>query len=139
VDNSLPQALDSKTSVLSFQVDGRFYFLKSWHFGYNASKNFVHGINSAITNNPFIVNPYLEKEFTQRKTLRLRVQAFDIFDQNKYINRNITETSITDTRSNSLSRYVMCTLSANLQRFKGTPKRNGEVMKRKNDGSFIYK
>jgi hypothetical protein len=137
-DNSLPSARDTKTSVLSLQVDGRLYFLKSWNIGYTASKNFVRGISADIANNPLIISPYLEKEFTKRKTIKLRVQAFDLLDQNKFINRTTTETNITDTRSNSLSRYIMFNLSANLQRFKGTPKRNGEALKRKNDGSFIY-
>ena len=137
-DNSLPTAFDSKTNVLTFRIDGAAYFKKSWAVGYDLNKNFVHGINSNISNDPFIMDMYLQKEFFKNKSARLRLQAFDLFNQNKFLNRSITETNITDTRSNSLSRYFMIHLNVNLQRFKGTPTRNGETMKRHNDGSFIY-
>jgi len=137
-DNSLPAAFDSKTNVLTLRIDGATYFKKSWAIGYNLNKNFVHGINSNISNDPFIMDMYIQKEFFKNKSARLRLQGFDLFNQNKFLNRSITETSITDTRSNSLSRYFMIHLNVNLQRFKGTPTRNGETLKRRNDGSFIY-
>ncbi|HCN83781.1 MAG TPA: hypothetical protein DIT07_09190 [Sphingobacteriaceae bacterium] len=137
-DNSIAKAINSKTNILSFTVNGKVVFMKSWVIRYSTNKNFVHGINSNLTNNPFVVNMSLEKEFLKNKAVKLRIQSFDLFNENKLLNRNITETSITDIRSNSLSRYFMMGLSVNLQRWKGTPIRNGLQMQRRGDGSFIY-
>lgn len=137
-DNTLPSALNSKVNIFSSGVDGSVYFMKSLFLGYDLSKNFVKGINSNLTNNPFIINMYLEKRFLKIRGASVRLQAFDIFNQNKFLNRNITETGITDTRTNSLSRYFTINLSVSLQKWKGTPTRNDKTLERRGDGSFIY-
>jgi len=125
-----------KTTVLA--IDGKVYFLNTWLVGYSANKNFINGISYDISRNPLVINTYLEKEFLKRKNLILNLQVFDILHQNNYINQIITPNSITDIKTNALSRYIMLSLRFNLQKWNGTPTKNGVIMSRRGDGSFIY-
>ena len=138
--NTLPNSINSNIKTTALNIDGRFFLLSSrtLTIGYSASKNYLNGISSNITKNPLVVNGYLEQEFFKRKNGILRISAFDIFDQNNFINRVITQNSITDTKTNALSRYFMVSFILNLQKWSGTPKRNGKTMRRRGDGSFIY-
>ena len=135
--NTLPDALDNNTKTLALSVDGKVYFLKTWMIGYSASKNYVTGISSNITKNPFVVNAYFEKEFFKKRNGILSVQFFDLFNQNNFVNRVITPTGYTDTKTNALSRYVMVSFKMNLQKWSGAPTRHGKAMQRRGDGSFI--
>jgi hypothetical protein len=127
----------TKTSI---NLEGKFYFFKdkTWTFEYDLSKNYINGLSSNVTKNPFVVNAYIEKEFFQRKNGILRISAFDILNQNNFINRTVTTNSITDTKTNALSRYVMVSFILNLQKWTGIAQRNGRNMQRRGDGSFIY-
>lgn len=131
-------AYNTNTKTFALSMDGRFYFLKTFMFGYSTSKNFVSGISSNVTKNPFVINATIEKEFFKKHNGILSIQMFDLLDQNNFVNRVITPTGFTDTKTNALSRYVMVSFRLNLQKWSGAPKRNGKVMQRRGDGSFIY-
>lgn len=135
-NNTLPSSLDSKTKTIALNIDGKFYMWKTLIFGYSASKNYVSGINANITNNPFVINAYLEKEFYKRRA-KLTFQAFDLLNQNNFVNRNILDNgAIVDTQSNALSQYFMVRLSVRLQKWSGAKPRNGNELMRRGDGSF---
>ncbi len=135
------QISNSKTDIrtTALAVDGKFYFMKNntFTFGYNASKNFVRGIQNNITRNPFVINAFMEKEFFARRNLTVGLQVFDILKQNNFINQVTTERSVTNTLSNALSRYFMLSVRTNLQKWTGSPSRNGRQLRRRGDGSFI--
>jgi len=131
-------AYNTNTKTVALSMDGRMYFLKTFMFGYSASKNFVSGISSNVTKNPFVVNATIEKEFFKKHNGILSIQMFDLLDQNNFVNRVITPTGFTDTKTNALSRYVMVSFRLNLQKWSGVPKRNGKTLQRRGDGSFIY-
>jgi len=137
-NNNLPSVIDTrtKTKTTALNIDGKFYFLKGFELGYNASKNFVTGIGSNITSNPFVINGYLQREFWRRR-VSLTVQAFDVLNQNNFVERNQTDIGFTDTKSNALSRYFMFRLNVNLQKWSGARSRNGREMMRRGDGSFM--
>ena len=138
--NTLPDAFNSLIKTTAMSIDGRFFLLKSrtLTIGYTASKNYITGINNNISRNPLVVNAYIEKEFFKKKNGILRLSAFDLFDQNNFINRSVTQNAITDTKTNALSRYALVSFVLNLQKWTGAPKRNGQEMRRRGDGSFIY-
>lgn len=138
--NTLQNSLDSHIKTTALNLEGKFYLLEDRTFTieYNVSKNYIQGIGANITKNPFVANFYLEKEFFARKNGLLRISAFDVFDQNNYINRAVTTSGYTDTKTNSLSRYVLVSFTLNLQKWSGVGKRHGRVMQRRGDGSFIY-
>ncbi|GAA4318649.1 TonB-dependent receptor [Mucilaginibacter gynuensis] len=127
-----------RTTTLS--IDGQFFFLKerTLRFGYSANKNFIQGVASNVSRNPLVINARVEKEFFARRNLTLTFQVFDILKQNNFVDQTITSTSITNTLTNALSRYFMFSARVNLQKWSGSPKRNGRSLQRRGDGSFIY-
>nr|WP_294794795.1 TonB-dependent receptor [uncultured Mucilaginibacter sp.] len=135
-DYSLPQSKDIIQKVWSLSVDGSVYFLKNFQFSYAVSKNYVSGINNNRSTNPFVINTMLQtRVFKNRAALQLR--AFDLLNQNNFVNRVTTANGFTETLTNPNSRYFMINLSMNLQKWTGAPKRNGMPIPRRGDGSFI--
>ncbi|RYF25806.1 MAG: TonB-dependent receptor [Flavobacteriales bacterium] len=128
-----PNEINTKT--LALNIDGKFYMWKTLIFGYNASKNFVSGINANITSNPLVINAYVQKEFWKRRA-SITFQAFDILEQNNFVNLNVTDLVKTETRTNALSRYFMLRANVRLQKWTGAKGRNGRQMMRRGDGSF---
>ncbi|RZM27885.1 MAG: TonB-dependent receptor [Pedobacter sp.] len=136
---TLPKSINTNVRTLSMNIDGRFFFLedKTFIVGYNASKNYVKGISNNLSRNPLVINTYVEKEFLKKRNLVVNLQVFDILKQNNFVNQVTTENSVTNTLTNALSRYFMLSVRLNLQKWSGSPKRNGQILRRRGDGSFI--
>ncbi|MDB5002779.1 MAG: hypothetical protein JWQ34_1004 [Mucilaginibacter sp.] len=128
-------ATQLETSSLGLQ--GRMYFFKTWQINYDATKRFISGISGGNTT-PLIINAGFEKEFLAKKNLVFTFNVYDLLHQNNYLQKVVTGTGETNTISNTLSRYFMVGLRLNLQKWSGTPQRNGRNMNRRGDGSFIY-
>nr|WP_294792949.1 outer membrane beta-barrel protein [uncultured Mucilaginibacter sp.] len=134
---SLPGNRPTLYQTTSLVLDGRFVFNSGWRFSYNASKNFVTGLSNFNTN-PLVINAGAERQITKKNNLYLTFNVYDILKQNNFIQQSVTAQGVTNTLSNSLSRYFMVGLRATFQKWGGRPKRNGQDLKRKGDGSFIY-
>lgn len=105
----------------------------SWTVNTNVNIEFPHGvilrsdleynINQGLTGevgrNQLILGASIEKQFFKTKNANVRLQAFDIFNQNSNINRSISANSIIDSRSNRLTRFFMLTFTYRLQKFGG--------------------
>jgi hypothetical protein len=127
---------NTQTNTLALNIDGKFIMWESLIFGYSASKNFVSGINANLTNNPLVINSYIEKELWKRR-MKITFQAFDILNQNNFVNRTLSDNGdYTDTRTNSLSRYFMLRASLRLQKWTGMRGKGGRQMMRRGDGGF---
>ncbi len=133
-----PNARNADTKTTALNVEGTFYLPKAWRISYDASKNYIQGVGTNVTPNPFVVDASIERAFLAKHNLTLRVAAFDIFNQNNFINQTVSSTSVNYTNTNVNSRYLFVSLIVNLQKWSGTPKRNGVQMLRRGDGSFIY-
>ncbi|WP_051189345.1 outer membrane beta-barrel protein [Daejeonella oryzae] len=127
---------DSQTKTRALSVEGRVDFLEGFFLEYNFSKNYVSGINANVSNNPFIINSSLSKDFFKKKGT-IQLQAFDVLNQNNFIIRSIGDNSFTDVKSNALSRYFMLNFTMRLQKWSGAPGKGGKQMKRRGDGNFI--
>jgi hypothetical protein len=134
-NNSISASSNSRTNTVSLQVDGKIYFLKDYLFGYNARKSYVNGISANVTTNPFVIDLYIQKEFFKRKA-SLMLQTFDLLNQNNFVNREITDNGYVDTKSNSLSRYLMVKFNVKLQKWSGSKQKGGKERRRSGDGSF---
>jgi hypothetical protein len=77
------------------------------------------GLASGVNKNLAIMNASLEKQLFKKKNGIIRLAAFDLFNQNSNISRQVQGNSIFDTRSNRLTRYFMATFTYRLQRFAG--------------------
>lgn len=88
--------------------------------GAEMSQRFNAGYASSFMNiNPTIINAYLEFSFLHNKRALLRLQGFDLLDQNKnmgtyseYVGNDVYEA-----RNNRLGRYFMVTLNMRLQKY----------------------
>ncbi len=128
---------NNEINTLALNVDGKIYVWESWILSYNASKNYVSGITSNITSNPFVINASLEKELFKRRG-KITFQAFDLLNENNFISREINnDGGYTDTRSNALSRYFMLRFSMRIQKWTGARGRNNAQPMRRGDGSFM--
>lgn len=134
---SLAGARPTLLQTTSLALDGRFVFNSGWRFSYSASKNFVTGLG-ALNTNPLVINAGAERQITKKNNLYLTFNVYDILKQNNFVQQNVTTQGVTNTLSNTLSRYFMVGLRATFQKWGGRPKRNGQELKRKGDGSFIY-
>jgi hypothetical protein len=132
-DFSLPQANDFYNKKISLGLNANFYFSPTAIFTFDGTKNRVSGISANETQNPFILNAGFSQRLFKRKNALIGLKAYDIFKQNNFINRRITDNGITDTKTNTLSRYLMLSFSWTPQKWTG-PK--GSSVMRNGDGSF---
>ena len=80
-----------------------------------------------MNSNPIVVNVYTEYRFLKNKIATVRLQGFDLFNQNTGISRDVSETTIIESRSLRLARYFLLSLNIRLQKFTGgnNRQRNG--------------
>ena len=85
-------------------------------FGADLSKEFNRGYRDNV--NPFIINSYIEQKFMKGQRGTIRLQGFDLLNQQTNINRTVGDI-LTDSRTNRLTRYFMLTFTFKLQKFSG--------------------
>ncbi|RYE11522.1 MAG: hypothetical protein EOP44_01255, partial [Sphingobacteriaceae bacterium] len=108
---------NAKTLVLG--VNGRTFFFSDWTLGYDLVKTINSGYSSAIKANPTLLSTYIERRFLEKNRAALRIQGFDLFNQNVGISRTVTANAITDSRSNRLGRYYLLSFTYRIQKFAG--------------------
>lgn len=91
----------------------------NWVLTYDFDYVINNGLSSAVKGNPAILNASLEKQFFKKKNGMLRISAYDIFNQNINIRRNVTANTIVDSRTNRLARFFMLSFTYRFQQFKG--------------------
>lgn len=94
----------------------RSYLSDYFSLGFDISKRINTGYSAYINANPTILNAYMEYTFLRNRMAMIRLQGFDLFDQNTGITRDVFGSDILDMRNNRLSRYFMLSLNVRLQR-----------------------
>jgi hypothetical protein len=105
-------------------LDGRNYFFKDFILGYNFSKEFNKGYGSSSAN-PTILSTFVEYQFLKQNSGSVRLQAFDLLNENTGIERTINGNVTVDSRSNRLGRYFLLTFSYRIRKFAGGTARPG--------------
>jgi outer membrane receptor protein involved in Fe transport len=111
------QVSRTDTRVMSLSLNGRIFIGKDFCIGYNYDKQINSGFGGATNISPDILNMYAEYRFTKRRTATVRLQGFDLLNQNERISRTVSGTSIIDSRTNGLRRYAILTIGWRLGRF----------------------
>ncbi len=109
---------DRHTSQISLGVQGRNYFLKNWILGYDFSQTFNEGFNTGI-NDPTLLSFYLEHRFLKGRKGSIRLQGFDLLNQNTGVSRDVFDNEIVDRQSNRLTTYFLVSFNFRLQHFGG--------------------
>lgn len=125
---------DRRVNTWRMGLDGRNYFFKGFILGYNFSKTIYSGFNGN-TPNPVILSTYLEYQFMKQNLASLRIQGFDLLNQNTGVYYSLEDNITVDTRTNKLGRYFMLTFSYRFRKFAGgTGRREGERGERREGG-----
>jgi hypothetical protein len=107
---------DRRTNQLFIGLRGRNYLFKDWTVGYDFSKTINKGFN-ATNANPTLLNVYLEYRFFKGNKGTVRLEGFDLFNENTGISRDVFDNEIVDRQSNRLARYFILTFNYRLQHF----------------------
>ncbi len=92
---------------------------------YDVDYTINNGLASSVSQNPVLMNASLEQQLFKKKNGIIKFAAFDLFKQNTNISRSIYGSSITDTRSNKLTRYFLLTFTYRIQKFVGQAAQGG--------------
>ncbi|WP_291402527.1 outer membrane beta-barrel protein [Daejeonella sp.] len=110
---------DRKTNTFQFVLRGRNYFFKDLTLGYDLRKTINSGFDNSIVRNPTILRLYTEYRFMKADVGAIRFEAFDIFNQNTGISRDVFDNIIIDRQVNRLGRYFMLSFNLRLNKFGG--------------------
>ena len=70
----------------------------------------------------------MEKALFKKQNLSIKLQAFDLLNENTNVSRSVTGSAITDTRANRLGRYFMLSAVFRLNKFSGQAQQGGGMM-----------
>lgn len=110
---------DRRTNSMRYSVRGRNYFFKDLTIGYNLSKTVNSGFDNSIIKNPTILGAHAEYRFLKGNNARLRLEVFDLLNQNTGISRDVFDNLIIDRQTNRLGQYFMLSLNMTLRQFGG--------------------
>ncbi|SFC67588.1 CarboxypepD_reg-like domain-containing protein [Parapedobacter composti] len=96
---------------------GKGYLSDNWAFGFDLSHRLNSGYSSFVNANPTLLNAYIEYTFLPNNIALLRLQGFDLFNENTGVMREVMGTDILDVRNNRLARYFMLSLNIRLQKY----------------------
>lgn len=115
-NSSLIDLQNRNTQKITPNLIGSVNITPSTIFGVDLSKEFNKGYTSNV--NPFIINSYIEQRFLKAQRGTIRLQGFDLLNQQTNINRTVGEI-LSDSQTNRLARYFMLTFTFKLQKFSG--------------------
>lgn len=115
-NSSLIDLQNRNTQKITPNLIGSVNITPTTIFGVDLSKEFNNGYSSNV--NPFIINSYIEQRFLKGQRGTLRLQGFDLLNQQTNINRTVGEI-LSDSQTNRLARYFMLTFTFKLQKFSG--------------------
>ena len=117
---SLTPTANSSIKVWSLTHSSRLFFKHDFILSYDLEKTINNGYTGNVTANPLIINSTLEKQLFKKKNASLKLQALDLLNENTNVNRSVTASSITDTRTNRLQRYFMLSFVLRFSKFDGS-------------------
>ncbi|MCL7988360.1 TonB-dependent receptor family protein [Sphingobacterium sp. lm-10] len=113
-NSSLPEFEAPNITTIAPSLIGSVNLGPNTIFGADLSKSFNRGF--ANNANPFIINSYIEHRFLKGQRGALRLQGFDLLNQQINLNRSVGEV-LTDTQTNRLARYFLLSFTFRFQKF----------------------
>jgi len=117
--NSLQNNIDQNIKTWAASLWGNIYFTPTLLWNIDVAKTTNSGYSNSVGANPFIINTFLEKQFFKNRNGMLRLQAFDLLNDQVNISRTVSENRIADSRTNRLARYFMLSFTYRFQKFAG--------------------
>jgi hypothetical protein len=101
----------------SFRIN--WIFLDRFVANTSLNHTLYSGLSEGFNQSYLLWNAALGYKFLADKSLDVRLTAYDILNQNRSIERTVTETYIEDSYTNVLQRYFMLNVTYTLRRFGG--------------------
>ena len=109
---------DQNVKTLRMGINGRNYFFKDLTLGYDFSKTINRGF-IGFSQDPLLLNLFMEYRFLKGNMGKLRLQGYDLFNQNTGISSSINGDTRTDSQYNQLARYFLLSFNIQLRKFAG--------------------
>lgn len=119
------QTNDSEVSSWTPTFNGSVNMTSTTILGADVSKTFNRGYGSLSNADPFIINTYIEQRFLEGDRAIIRLQAFDLLNEQMNLQRTVQDNYYSDTWTNRLGRYFMLTFTFKLQKFSGVDPTEG--------------
>lgn len=117
VRNSLRPALNDNYFMQTTRVNYNWILWKGLVYRLDLSHRLNSGLSEGYDNSTFLVNMSIGKKLLKNELAEVSINAYDLFNQNNNIHRNISETYIEDSQSNVLQRYFMVSFTYNIRYF----------------------
>ncbi|MEO6489919.1 MAG: outer membrane beta-barrel protein [Ferruginibacter sp.] len=121
---SLQSELNSNATAWTLTQSTRLFLPFNIKFNSDIEKLINSGYSDNVNSDPFIINASIEKGLFTKQNASIKFQAFDLLNENISVNRSVTASSITDTRTNKLGRYFMLSVVFRLNKFSGQAQGN---------------
>ena len=115
----IPFRTKINVETLFLGLGAKGYIKDNFSMGFEMSQRYNDGyINKFMNVNQTMMNSFIEFSFLQNRTALLRLQAYDLFDQNKHmgIYSEYVGNDVFEERKNRLGRYFMLSLNVRLQK-----------------------
>ncbi len=109
--NSIQPQLDSKYYYHTASAKVNLIFWEGVVFRSEMFNTLYHGLSGGFDQNFLLWNLNLGKKLFENQRGEIRLTVVDLLDQNKSINRTVTEAYLQDTENNVLGRYFMLTFT----------------------------
>lgn len=106
-------------------ADANLYLPCGFEFSTDLNFDKTSGYASGYNQAQWLWNAQVSYSFLKGKRMTLSVKVYDILQQRKSISRSVSATSIVDQSVNTLTRYVMATLTYKFQTFAGNRREMG--------------
>lgn len=117
--NTLEGQPQRKVHSYGVFADANVYLPCGFEFSTDLNFDKTSGYASGYNQAQWLWNAQVSYSFLKGKTMTLSVKVYDILQQRKSISRSVSATSIVDQSVNTLTRYVMATLTYKFQTFAG--------------------
>jgi hypothetical protein len=107
---------------LDFNINLPAHFTVQTNFDYTANTGRASGYNQNIA----MWNASVSKYLFKKQQVQLKLEAFDLLNQQVSISRDVTASYIEDERTNVIPQYFMLSVTYFLNKFPGDHQRDGE-------------
>jgi hypothetical protein len=119
VDNTIQPQLNNNYFFQIGSVTFNWEFWKGFFIQNSVTYQNYNGISSNINDQYTLWNFNLGKKIFKNKSGEIKLSCYDILDQNKSLNRSVTDTYIEDSNTQVLQQYFMLAFTYSLRNFTG--------------------
>ena len=113
--NSIRSSLDNNYNSFLTGLNFNWIFWEGFFIQSDVSNQFYTGLASSSASNYTLLNLSLGKKFLENNAAELKLTVFDLLQQNKSYQTNVTDSYIEYSQSSVLSRYITLTFTYNLK------------------------